>query len=221
MLINCDIAERGQAHKIDDLLMQHIDIANIACGGHAGDKETVTYYRELAKEHNVKVTAHLSYPDKENFGRKVLEISEQTLRKSLDEQYSLLDDVKTVKFHGALYNEANVNKELATILISWMEENNIEEIVTPQGSLLDQKSGDIKVMYEAFLDRRYILEKGILILSPRSLSDAVITDPIKALEQLKEITNGFLLNTPIKADTLCLHSDNPSALEIIEAIKGV
>ena len=64
MLINCDIGERGIGHNIDDTLMSMIDIANIACGGHAGDVKSVEYYRKLAKQNGVKVTAHLSYPIK-------------------------------------------------------------------------------------------------------------------------------------------------------------
>ncbi len=221
MLINCDIGERGTAHKIDDRLMGLIDIANIACGGHAGDRESVEYYTTLAQDRRVKITAHLSYPDKVNFGRKVLEISEKELLNSLDAQYALISDVKTVKFHGALYNEANINEELARLLLKWLEANEIEEILTPSNSLLNALNSSIKVLHEAFLDRTYILKDGVLQLSPRTLSYAVITDPKLALQQFHEIKSGQLLNQALKADTLCLHSDNTNALRILEAIKGV
>lgn len=221
MLINCDIGERGTAHEIDDKLMSMIDIANIACGGHAGDIESVEYYRGLAKQNSVKITAHLSYPDRINFGRKVLNISKSELLKSLDEQYAIIADVKTVKFHGALYNEANVNKDLAILLLEWLEINNIEEILTPSNSLLNTLSRNQKILYEAFLDRRYIMKDDILQLSPRSLENAVITDPKHALKQFHEIKSGQLLNQAIIADTLCLHSDNIHALEILKAIKNV
>jgi len=221
MLINCDIGERGIAHPIDDTLMSMIDIANIACGGHAGDKHSVAYYIDLAKEHRVKVTAHLSYPDQTNFGRKVLNIGEDELLKSLDEQYALMSHVKTVKFHGALYNEVNVNKDLALLLLKWLEINEIDEILTPANSLLKTLDSNLKISHEAFLDRRYILKDGVLQLSPRSLPDAVITDPQLALKQLQEIQSGQLLKQAIKADTLCLHSDNVNALKILKAIKSV
>ena len=112
MKINCDIGERGE-HPVDLELMELIDIANIACGGHAGDLKTVNLFRKLAEDHGVSISAHLSYPDKENFGRKSLDISASDLKKSLSEQYSLLDDVKTVKLHGALYNDCWLNEELA------------------------------------------------------------------------------------------------------------
>ncbi|MDE4992545.1 LamB/YcsF family protein, partial [Francisella tularensis] len=74
LLINCDLGERGVAHPIDDRRVDYIDIANIACGGHAGDKASVDYYLNLCKGKNVKITAHISYPYKQNFGRQVIDI---------------------------------------------------------------------------------------------------------------------------------------------------
>ena len=221
MLINCDIGERGIAHPIDDKLMRMIDIANIACGGHAGNRESINYYTDLAKQYNVKTTAHLSYPDKVNFGRKVLDISSGELLSSLDEQYALVSEIKTVKFHGALYNEANINEDLARLLLQWLEKNKIKEILTPSNSLLNTFNNKLTVLYEAFLDRSYILKNNKLQLSPRSLPNAVITDPKIALKQFKEIKSGQLLNQSLKVDTLCLHSDNIHSIEILEAIKSV
>ena len=221
MLINCDIGERGIAHEVDDQLMTMIDIANIACGGHAGDSESINYYTNLALQNDVKITAHLSYPDSANFGRKVLDISDRELLNSLDKQYTLISDIKTVKFHGALYNEANVNKYLAELLLKWLQEHKIQEILTPSNSLLNTLNSNLNVLHEAFLDRTYIIKDEILQLSPRTLSNAVITDPKIALEQFNEIKSGQLLNKELKADTLCLHSDNSKAIEILQAIKGV
>lgn len=221
MLINCDIGERGVAHAIDDKLMSMIDIANIACGGHAGDVESVEYYINLAQLHNVKITAHLSYPDKTNFGRKVLDISENELLKSLNEQYSLVSEVKTVKFHGALYNEVNTNENLARVLLKWLEENEIKEILTPHNSFLNTLNSTINVLHEAFLDRSYIVKDDKLQLSPRSHPNAVIINPKLALKQFKAIKNGELLEKELRADTLCLHSDNINAIKILEAVKSV
>jgi len=221
MLINCDIGERGIAHTVDDALMRMIDIANIACGGHAGDRHSVAYYVNLAKQHNVKITAHLSYPDTTNFGRKVLNISESKLIKSLDEQYALMSDVKTVKFHGALYNEANVNEDLAKLLLKWLEINDIQEILTPSNSFLETLRSNLNVLHEAFLDRTYILKDQRLQLSSRAIPGSVITDPQLALKQLEAIQSGQLLNQTLKAQTLCLHSDNINAIEILKAIKSV
>ena len=221
MLINCDIGERGVAHVVDDKLMSMIDIANIACGGHAGNSKSINHYVNLAKLNHVKITAHLSYPDRENFGRKVLDISKSELLKSLDEQYALIAEVKTVKFHGALYNQANINEDLARVLLQWLEENEINEILTPSNSLLNTLDSTIQVLHEAFLDRSYIIKDDKLQLSPRSLPNAVITDPKLALKQFQEIKSGRLLDQELKVDTLCLHSDNTHALEILKAIKSV
>ena len=221
MLINCDIGERGIAHSIDDKLMGMIDIANIACGGHAGDIESINYYIDLAKQNKVKITAHLSYPDIANFGRKVLDISESELLKSLDEQYALISTVEVVKFHGALYNEANINENLARVLLQWLETNDIKEILTPSNSLLNTLNSNINVLHEAFLDRSYIIKDDKLQLSSRSLPNAVITNPKLALEQFEAIKSGQLLDQELKVDTLCLHSDNMHALEILEAIRSV
>lgn len=221
MLINCDIGERGTAHEIDDQLMAMIDIANIACGGHAGDSESVAYYTSLAQQNSVKITAHLSYPDRANFGRKVLDISEKELLNSLDAQYALISDADTVKFHGALYNQANIDKKLAKILLKWLETNGVLEILTPSNSLLKTLGGNINILHEAFLDRTYILKDGVLQLCSRTLPDAVITDPQRALEQFHQIKSGQLLEQDLQADTLCLHSDNINALKILEALKDV
>ena len=75
MKVNCDIGERGADHPVDRQLMELIDIANIACGGHAGDETSIHAFCQLAEQHGVTVTAHLSYPDRENFGRRSLDIS--------------------------------------------------------------------------------------------------------------------------------------------------
>ena len=115
LLINCDLGERGTANKIDDQILKHIDIANIACGGHAGNQESVKYYTNLCNQHNIKITAHISYPDTENFGRKVMQISDTDLLKSFDKQFSLFDDVRAIKPHGALYNELNINESLSEL----------------------------------------------------------------------------------------------------------
>ncbi len=225
MLINCDIGERGAAHAVDDQLMAYIDIANIACGGHAGDEKSVEYYVKLAREHQVKVTAHLSYPDRENFGRKVLSMQKDTLLSSLELQYKRIGDVATIKLHGALYNEVNTNEELAETLAYWMSEQGIKEVLTPQNSAFDQAciSYGIAALHEAFLDRRYIHRDGKLLLAPRGSEGAVIADPKDAIEQFKALQQGHIIigdtSFELKAQTLCVHSDSDHALDILQALQ--
>ncbi len=129
MKINCDIGERGINNLIDQELMTLIDIANLACGGHAGDSESVQFFRDLAKKNDVQVSAHLSYPDRANFGRLSMTLDRDELIYALDQQYSLVKDVKWVKFHGALYNDLNANKSLAKLVYTWLEANEIEVLL--------------------------------------------------------------------------------------------
>jgi lactam utilization protein B len=227
MLINCDIGERGIAHKVDNELMSYVDIANIACSGHAGDKESVKYYKALAQKHDVKTSAHLSYPDKKNFGRVILDMPHKELLKSLDMQYDLAEGMEAVKLHGALYNQANVDTELSKVLVEWFFNNGVKEVLTQFDSALDlacQNQG-IEVIHEAFLDRRYIYEDSILKLSPRTLEDAVIHDHLDAKEQFENLKKGYVIVDDTKrelvAKTLCIHSDSPSAIKILQAIQDV
>lgn len=225
MLINCDIGERGAAHHIDDQLMAIIDIANIACGGHAGSEESVDYYYSLAKEQGVKSSVHLSYPDRKNFGRVVMDIDDKTLLKSLDQQYKLLSEVKTLKLHGALYNKANINSTLAQLLMSWAKSAGIKEVLTPQNSEIDKYSEQIDVIHEVFLDRKYIVVDNSLSLKNRKEADALITNIDDAINQYQNFINDFIVigdkEYAIRADTGCIHSDSDNALELIRAIKSV
>jgi len=225
MLINCDIGERGVAHKIDDQLMKYIDIANIACGGHAGDQQSVAYYYSLAKKYGVKSGVHLSFPDQNNFGRVKMDIDDQSLLKSLDQQYELLSEVKTLKFHGALYNEANINRTLAQLLMNWAKCAGIKAVLTPQNSEISRCSDHIEVIHEVFLDRSYICVDNVLSLQNRKEPNAMIQNTADAVKQYQNFDHHFVeidgKKHQIKADTGCIHSDSDNALELVKAIKGV
>jgi len=227
MLINCDIGERGVAHPTDDALMEHIDIANVACGGHAGDHESVAYYLALAEKLGVGVSAHLSYPDREHFGRKVLEIPNTALLHSLDAQYALLGHVKRVKLHGALYNRANVDPLLARDIALWFRENGVAEVLTQHDAQLDRACRElgITVIEEAFLDRTYVVEEGQLRLASREHPHALIHDPETALRQYHCLKRGFVEAEgealTLVAKTLCIHSDSPASLAIARKVRGV
>lgn len=236
MTINCDIGERGSNHPVDVALMDYINVANIACGGHAGDKDSVDFYLSLANEKCVKVTAHLSYQDKENFGRLSMDIPFEKLKDSLDQQYSLITEVKTVKFHGALYNDANINRELSEFLTKWLSTNGIKEIVTPNDSVLAEccRLADIKICSEAFAERRYIYNKETkqLLLVPRSKTYASIKNCFEAVKQSKSIIldtkvdvysedesgNITSVKQQIIAETICIHSDSVIALQLAKEL---
>jgi UPF0271 protein len=221
--INCDIGEQGLYNKIDTQLMQYVDIANIACGGHAGDSETIKYYYDLAIKNNITVTAHLSYPDKSSFGRKKMNIGLDSLLNSLQKQYQTLN-VGAVKFHGALYHEVNVDHELASSICEFLQQNQVKTIIAPELSILSTLCTNlgINVLYEGFMDRKYTYKNGSLILVPRAESGSVIHSIKQAISQYNQLRNQKIMieniTYPIKVDTLCIHSDSPIALDLMKEI---
>ncbi len=222
--INCDIGERGRAHPIDDKLMTLIDIANIACGGHAGDTASINYYVDLAQRNNVLISSHLSYPDRENFGRKKIAITDSELIHSLDQQYQLLPSGK-IKFHGALYHESSHNPQLVPLIVEWLIANEIKVIIAPPQSLLAQQAllRNIAVWHEGFIERGYRIIDGRLDLIPRGMSGAELTSIGAAVHQFEQLRAGCLLidNQPVttRFDTACIHSDSPIALELAQTLK--
>jgi UPF0271 protein len=230
--INCDIGEKGPLHEEDRRLMDYIHIANLACDGHAGDQETVDAFRALAVQRGIGISAHLSYPDKSNFGRATMNLPEDELLSSLDRQLALLPGVKLVKFHGALYNDACADARLAETLASWLMRKDIGTLLAPADSELAAAAGrlGITVLREAFADRRYAWDPaGHLRLAPRK-GGGVITDVAQALAQADEIIKHGRVNVssdahkpdwrPIKADTVCIHSDSAIALELARKLRA-
>ena len=234
MRINCDIGERGPGHAVDRRLMEVVHIANLACGGHAGDRASVQAFRALAEEHGVELAAHLSYPDRPNFGRRVLAMPLPALLASLDEQLALLPSPKRVKFHGALYNESCRSRELAAALGEWLVRSGIREILAPDDAAIagEARRRGIAVLREAFAERRYEYDEGgrRLCLVDRSQAHASISDLESALAQAAEIVARRRVNVrhqpgsrprwrSIAADTICIHSDSPIALELAVGLR--
>jgi lactam utilization protein B/allophanate hydrolase subunit 2 len=232
MKINCDIGERGATHPVDCELMQYVDIANIACGGHAGDSNSVAAFRSLANQHGCAVSAHLSYPDSDNFGRISMELSPEKLYQALDQQYAMMPDIKLVKLHGALYNDCCINSAKAECLVVWLKQNKIEELIAPANSVIAKlcEAAGISVMSEAFAERRYdydpVTER--LTLVSRTKPYASIHELDLALDHCRGIINDGTVNAyvgadrkfvPVTAETICIHSDSDIALELVRALK--
>ena len=227
--INCDVGE-GVGNEAG--LMPFISSCNIACGGHAGDRETMRTVVRLARENHVKIGAHPSFPDKENFGRKIMDISCAALFRSLEEQISSLmailreehEQLHHVKPHGALYNLAAVDKEIASVVVEVMKRFHLPlKLFVPYGSVIAEiaENENIPITYEAFADRNYNPD---LTLVSRQKANAMITNPKEILEHVyRMITqqkvralNG--VEVSIKADTFCVHGDNPNALELVRKL---
>ena len=225
LLINCDLGERGIAHQIDDQLVKCIGMANIACGGHAGNQESVDYYVNLCKDNNVKITAHISYPDRNGFGRNIIDITDDALIKSFDEQFALFDGIQTIKPHGALYNELNKNAILARLFVDWCIKSNVNELVTSPFGVVGKyaKAQNIKILAESFVERGYMLDdNAIPVLIPRGMPNAEIDTVERALLQFNQLSNGFIdidsKNIAFNSDTICIHSDSAIALELVKVL---
>ncbi|WP_299536882.1 5-oxoprolinase subunit PxpA [Ulvibacterium sp.] len=224
--VNCDV---GEGIGNEGELFPFISSCNIACGGHAGNAVTMGETVQWAKAYGVKVGAHPSYPDRENFGRISMDISENLLIKTIREQIESLTtilkaeklDLHHIKLHGALYNDAARDTDIALMVLKALEIYRPKvSMYVPYASALarEAKNQKFSIMYEAFGDRGY---RKDLSLIPRNLPNAVIEDPLGVLQQVVSIvkneelkfSNGNSIH--ILADTICIHGDNPLALQIV------
>lgn len=227
-LVNADVGEGcGQ----DELLFQWIDLANIACTGHAGDEQSICVALGLASEHNVQAGAHPSYPDKLGFGRKRLNGSTSQLYGELCRQMDLFESlaskagVKTRHFkpHGQLYNDAAFNAEVAGVLLRVAADyKHLDLVVLAQSPLvLWAEDEGINIIEEGFPDRGY-LSDGRLV--PRHLPGACLIDLEQIAGQAKALAQGFEFQSVdgkpicVLADTLCVHGDSPKAGETVRAV---
>ena len=168
--LNCDMGERQCGDATDYAILPHVDAINIALGGHAGDRPTARDLFHRANDLGISVHLHPGYPDKESFGRRVLSLSESDLVKALDAQREVLPEVASCKFHGALYNQAHSDVDLAGVLVRWMLSRGINRLVTmPDGVITPlAEAAGITISNEGFADRAYCQQEGKLALQPRS-----------------------------------------------------
>jgi len=218
--LNCDMGElEDSAHEA--ALMEHVTSANIACGGHAGDEATMERTARLALERNVHIGAHPGYPDRNNFGRVEMPMSAEEIERTVCEQIERLDAVVRrlggvivhVKPHGALYNVAVHNAEVAKAIGNGVARwNRAIPVFGLAGSpMLDVWRGmGLKVAGEGFADRRYEPDGT---LRSRKLPGALITDPREAAAQAVRLARGGT------AQTICVHGDTPGAVSILKACR--
>ncbi len=228
--INVDV---GEGVNNESQLMPYISSCNIACGGHAGDLETMRTVVKLAKKHRVKIGAHPSFPDKENFGRQAMKISNARLFKSIREQINslmrVLRDEKArlhhIKPHGALYNLATTNAPTATVIIEALKSISLPvKLYVPYNSVIAQLAlnENIPIVYEAFADRNY---NDDLTLVSRNEKNTIISDSNEMFNHVSRMIKRQKVKTingvevKIFAKTFCVHGDNPKALNLIKDLK--
>ena len=233
--INCDLGEKSKFHstKNDPDLLKIVNSANIACGYHAGDKETMNSVIEISKTNQVSIGAHPSFNDPENFGRKKINLNSSEVTKLIINQYEVLqkiaqnhnENVTHIKPHGALNNMACEDLELATTIAKAINSINKDIIfLVPTGSKMELvgKKLNMKIACEIFADRNYE-DDGNLV--SRSKDNALITNPDVAKKHVLKMVKNQALNCfsgkkiPCKIDSVCIHGDNESSLATAKSIK--
>ena len=232
--LNCDMGELPEAiaDGTQEALMPSFTSVNVACGGHAGDKQTMRTTIEQALRWKLAIGAHPGYPDRANFGRLELKLPKETIAETVCEQVRALAETAAgygvqlshVKPHGALYNQAVHSRELAQAIAEGIGRSIRDVVVVGlAGSpMLDvfQDAG-FAVAAEAFADRRYEPDGT---LRSRKFDDALICDPEEAGRQaLSIVERGVVIardgtQVPVEAHTLCIHGDTPGAVRIAAAV---
>jgi UPF0271 protein len=223
--INCDM---GEGMDNDAALMPYISSANIACGYHAGNVDTIKKTIELALVHDVAIGAHPSYNDRENFGRLSQAISLIELAELIGEQLYIFEKITDqmgckihhVKLHGALYNDCAKDAMSSKIVAQTIQA--IDPSIQLYGlsgsySMQEAKAIGLQCIQEAFADRTYQANGQ---LTPRHMDRAIIEAPTEATQQVlsmifdQSITalDGTIIE--VKADTICIHGDHTAALAI-------
>jgi len=226
-------ADLGEGEACDAELLQVVSSCNIACGGHAGDAESIEATLREALARGVNVGAHPAYPDREGFGRRSRFMSGEPLRDALRSQ---LDDfgraaarlgatVTHVKPHGTLYTDAVVDAELADIIAGVVAEVPGKPMLVGQpGTALESaaEAHGLGFIAEAFVDRAY-QPNGQLV--PRSQPGAVHGDIAQIQRQAVSLARDGTVQcpdgsmVPVRADTLCIHGDTPGAAAAARAVR--
>ena len=232
--LNCDMGEltKAIADGTQEALMPSFTSINVACGGHAGDAQTMKTTIEQALRWKLAIGAHPGYPDRANFGRLEMNLSPEAIADSVYQQVRTLAEIAAhcgvqlthVKPHGALYNQAVHNRRLAQAIadgvIRWRRD---VVLVGLAGSpMLDVfRDAGFAVAAEAFADRRYESDGT---LRSRKHEDALIHDPAKASRQALSIAQQGTVTAcdgsqvTVTAQTICIHGDTPGAPQIAAAV---
>ena len=229
--LNADLGE-GAGH--DEELLTLVTSANIACGFHAGDADTMHKSIEAARNHNVAVGAHPSLFDRENFGRKELPVSPGEVFDAVTYQLGVFQAMAAaagvrpnhVKPHGALYNVATHDEKIADAITRAIAKIDVKLVLfAPDGSALARagEAHGLKIAREVFADRNY-LANGSLV--SRTRPDALLHDPKEAATRvLRMLREGKVrsvdgTDVDVRAETVCVHGDTPGAVEFAGTLRS-
>jgi 5-oxoprolinase (ATP-hydrolysing) subunit A len=230
MDLNCDM---GEGCSTDPELMSLVTSANIACGYHAGDDDTMKRTVDLAMEHGTGIGAHPGYADRANFGRTDMDLSAGEIHGLLTDQLDALQRVcrtsgtklRHVKPHGSLYNQSARDPELATVIAQavWDFDRHLVLLgLSGSHSIRAAREIGLKTAAEAFADRTYRADGS---LTPRTMPNALIREPEAAAKQALAISLGKAITTvdgpniKVHAETICVHGDGPRPVEFATAIR--
>lgn len=225
--LNCDVGE-GAGH--DAALMPFVSSANIACGGHAGDDDTMRATVALARRHGVAIGAHPGHPDRLHAGRRPLPISPAAAADLVLEQIARLaavagGELHHVKLHGALYHQAESDAALATAVAAALGRAHPRLVVYALAGGRFAAAAwacGLAVADEAFVDRAYADAHALV---PRDHPGALVTDPAAAATRAVELVRSGRVRCAdgrdlvIRADTLCLHGDGANAVALAHAVR--
>jgi 5-oxoprolinase (ATP-hydrolysing) subunit A len=221
-------ADLGEGSPGEDEIWPLITSANVACGGHVGDESSMRAAASLALRHGVKLGAHPSYPDRAHFGRVSLALPADALRNSLVAQITALrafGEVRHVKPHGALYNDAHKDRALAIVIVQAMR------LIDPAMALVASDSSQMAaaaretgtpVIREAFADRRYEPDGS---LTPRKLAGSTLSIEEAAAQAALLAKEGVVIarggsRVPLRFDTICIHADMNGAADRLRAVRA-
>lgn len=238
--LNSDLGEGvgDNPSELDVDLLAVVSSANVACGGHAGDDESMARVCAIAAENRVAIGAHVSYKDRAGFGRESSGVPREVLKTQLHQQLCALDRhalaagsaVTYIKPHGELYHAATHESADARVVIAAAlafrdQTGRSLTILGPPGSALLQaaEAAGLVGVAEAFADRRYTAN-GQLV--PRTEPDAVITDPTETLGRLRRLLRDneiFAIDgsaISVKARSICVHGDTPGAVVMVRRLRA-
>jgi UPF0271 protein len=207
-------ADLGEGCPWDELLLAKVTSASVCCGAHAGDEQSIGRTLRAAKANGVVVGAHPGYEDRQHFGRREQPFPGPSLEESLNHQLDLLSQVageegvrlRFVKPHGALYNQAQRDRQIAEAIVNAVSRRSVALLGLPNSTLCElAAAAGIRYVAEGFIDRRYRPDGSLVA---RSEPNAILQDPAEIRAQMLRLVHQG-------TETLCIHGDNPDSVRLV------